>query len=88
MQAAVSIVALVLSALSLGWQAGTWFLTGGRVKVELRVGVVHQSSSGLIHTSVVNWQHAWSGHEAEQGYRHPGIVVQVRNVGRLPGTVT
>jgi hypothetical protein len=88
MQTAVSIVALALSALSLGWQGATWLLTGGRVKVELRVGAMHQSGSGLIHTSVANWAHAWSDHEAEQGYRHPVIVVQVRNVGRLPITVT
>ena len=55
MQTAVSIVALVLSTLSLGWQGATWFLNGRRVKVELRVGAMHQNGSGLIHTTVTNW---------------------------------
>ncbi|MCX4387368.1 hypothetical protein OG777_10530 [Micromonospora peucetia] len=34
----VAICALVLACLSLGWQAANYVLTGGRVKVELRVG--------------------------------------------------
>lgn len=88
MQTAVSIVALVLSALSIGWQAATFVLTGGRVKVELRVGAFHASGSGMIHAAVKDAASAWSGHEAAQGYTRPVLVVQVRNVGRLPVTVT
>ncbi|MCG5450972.1 hypothetical protein [Micromonospora hortensis] len=34
----VAICGLVLAGLSLGWQAANFVLTGGRVKVEFRVG--------------------------------------------------
>jgi len=44
MQTALAIIALVMSALSLGWQAATFVLTCGRVKVKLRVGAMHAGS--------------------------------------------
>jgi hypothetical protein len=34
----VGICGVVLASLSLGWQAAIYVLTGGRVKVKLRVG--------------------------------------------------
>jgi hypothetical protein len=34
----VGICGVVLASLSLGWQAANYVLTGGRVKVRLRVG--------------------------------------------------
>lgn len=34
----IALVGVVLSALSLSWQATTFILTGGRVKAELRMG--------------------------------------------------
>jgi hypothetical protein len=34
----VGICGVVLTSLSLGWQAANYVLTGGRVKVRLRVG--------------------------------------------------
>jgi len=35
---AIGICGVVLASLSLGWQAALYVLTGGRVKVKLRVG--------------------------------------------------
>jgi hypothetical protein len=87
MQTALSIIALVMSALSLGWQAATFVLTGGRVKVELRIGAMHAGSWGMIHAPVDALEHTWSDVQAEQGYVDRVIVVLVRNVGRLPVSV-
>jgi hypothetical protein len=87
MQTALSIIALVMSALSLGWQAATFVLTGGRVKVELRVGAMHAGSWGMIHAPVDAVEHTWSDMQLEQGYVDRVIVVLVRNVGRLPVSV-
>lgn len=88
MQTALSVVAIVLSALSLGWQAATYVLTGGRVHVELRVGAVDPSGTGMVHGPVSSATPDWAEHQARQGYTRPVVGVLVRNRGRLPVTVT
>ncbi|MFE0023341.1 hypothetical protein [Amycolatopsis sp. NPDC059021] len=60
-QTALSIVAIVLSAMSLGWQAATFALIGGRVRAELRPGGVYDAGAGLVTIRVdkasQNWRH-------------------------------
>ncbi|MGH3938688.1 MAG: hypothetical protein ACRDTG_08615 [Pseudonocardiaceae bacterium] len=84
----VAVLGVVLSTASLSWQAATFILTGGRVKLALQTGAVHNSGSGMIVSQVTG---AWSMSAerlALQGYTRPVVAVQVRNVGRLPVTVT
>jgi hypothetical protein len=42
----IAMIGVVLSALSLDWQSATYFLTGGRVKVDLRVGAMNMAGWG------------------------------------------
>ncbi len=83
----IAVVGVTLSALSLGWQAATFVLTGGRVKAELRTG----ATDGRTHVTIPA---ADAGKEGEppaiqaKGFNQVVIAVQVRNVGRLPVWVT
>lgn len=84
-----SAVALALSGAAFGWQMLSWFLTGGRVKVALRVGVVDRLSQRYFTLPL--------GPDAITGVRRAaeenGIdgpvayFVTVRNVGRTAVTV-
>jgi hypothetical protein len=87
MQTAVSIIALVLSVVSITWHVATFALAGGRVKVELRVGAYHESGSGLISAAPGDMAQAWGEHERAQGYTRPVVLVRVRPIGRMPVTV-
>ncbi|SMD24201.1 hypothetical protein [Lentzea albidocapillata] len=82
----VAVVAIVMSALTLTWQVANYLLTGGRPKVELRVGAIHESGQ-LVHGPVRNLSAEWAQRHARQGFTRPVLVVQVRNVGRLPVTI-
>ncbi|SCL17741.1 hypothetical protein GA0070616_1348 [Micromonospora nigra] len=82
----VAICGLVLACLSLGWQAANYVLTGGRVKVRLRVGAMN--AGGMITAHPRNLNPEWLADIARQGYPQPIVAVEVANVGRLPVTVT
>lgn len=82
----LAVLGVVLSALALGWQAATFVLTGGRVRVELLVGAV-RDNHGMVTMSARNPQPDWAASLVEQGYRHPVVAVRVRNVGRLAVSV-
>lgn len=82
----VAILAVVLACLSLGWQAATYVLTGGRVKVTLLVGAM--GNGGMVTGSPDKLKPGWFDGVAEQGYRSPVVAVKVANVGRQPVTVT
>jgi hypothetical protein len=43
---AIAVLSLIMSGLSLGWQAATFVLTGGRVKAELLIGAT--GGAGLV----------------------------------------
>jgi hypothetical protein len=45
----VAVVAVTLSALSLGWQTATFFLSGPRVKAHLREGFYGAGGSMIAH---------------------------------------
>lgn len=84
--AAVAVLGVLLGALSLGWQIASHMLTGGRAKAELLAGALGR---GGMATVSLKYMRADSMKElAAQGFAQPVIVVRVRNVGRLPVTVT
>lgn len=81
----LGICGVVLASLSLGWQAAQHVLTGGRVKVGLRMGAL--GHGGIVSAPPSSIREGWWNQLAEQGYRRPVVAVQVANVGRLPVTV-
>lgn len=83
----LAVVGLALSMLSLGWQAATFVLSGGRANVELLLGAVRSGGGGFVTMSVQNPAREWAVSLKDQGYTHPVVAVRVRNVGRLPLTV-
>jgi hypothetical protein len=81
----LGICGVVLASLSLGWQAAQHVLTGGRVKVRLRMGGI--GNGGMVTAAPSSLREGWWEQLAEQGYRRPIVAVTVANVGRLPVTV-
>lgn len=78
----VAICAVALATLSLGWQAATYVLTGGRVKVELLVGAM--GNGGIVTAPPNGLSPDWQEHLATQGFSRPIVAVTVANVGRQP----
>lgn len=81
----LGIVGAVLASLSLGWQAANYVLTGGRVKVVLRVG--GRSDGGMITMPTERFTEESPKLLASQGFPQPVVAVKVANVGRQPVTV-
>jgi hypothetical protein len=81
----LGICGVVLASLSLGWQAATYVLTGGRVKVRLRVGGL--GDGGIVIAPPNSLNANWWEYLASQGYPRPIVAVTVANVGRQPVTV-
>jgi hypothetical protein len=81
----LGICGVVLASLSLGWQAAQYVLTGGRVKVGLRMGAL--GPGGMVTAAPSSLRAGWWEQLAAQGYRRPIVAVTVANVGRLPVTV-
>src|SRR5262249_14904712 len=78
----IAVLGVVMSALSLGWQAATFVLTGGRVKAELYLSFGGVDS--VIGTGIPSADEDQRRAEGPTGAR---AVMLVRNVGRLPVTV-
>jgi hypothetical protein len=83
----IAVLGVVMSALSLGWQAATFVLTGGRVKAELRVGAMNAAGLVTMPASSLTSDSMKEALQA-QGGGQPVVAVRVRNVGRLPVTIT
>jgi hypothetical protein len=81
----VGICGVTLASLSLGWQAANYVLTGGRVKVRLRVGGL--GNGGMITAPSNSLSANWWENLASQGFQRPIVAVTVANVGRQPVTV-
>src|SRR5688572_4435608 len=81
----VAVVAAILASLSLGWQAATHVLTGGRIKVWLKIGAMN--SRGLLTGDPSAMRDDWFTELAVQGYQQPIAAVRVANVGRQPVTI-
>jgi hypothetical protein len=79
---AVGICGVVLASLSLGWQAATYVLTGGRVKVKLLVGAL--GNGGMATGPPEHVSADWLQRLASQGFNQPIVAVTVANVGRQP----
>jgi hypothetical protein len=76
---------VVLASLSLGWQAATYVLTGGRITVELRVGGL---GNGAMATSLPETlSQDWLENLASRGFSRPIAAITVANIGRQPVTV-
>jgi hypothetical protein len=80
-----AIAGVTLASLSLGWQAATYHLTGGRAKVTLLVGAMGRG--GMFTAEPHKLGSDVFDRMAEQGYRRPIVAVRVANVGRQPITV-
>lgn len=83
----IALLGVVVACLSLGCQAATYVLTGGRVKVILRVGALADSGQGMVTAPPSSLSREWAADLAAQGYSRPVVAVRVANVGRLPVTV-
>lgn len=83
----VAVLGVVLATASLAWQAATYALTGGRVRVLLRVGAVDVAGNGMITAAPSSLRQDWLANLAEQGYPRPIVAVRVANIGRQPVTV-
>lgn len=92
----MAVLGLLLSAISLGWQVASHFLTAGRVRCELWVG---RSGSGSFQSgpgynltsSPAHIDHAYTSYTPEADrteYPHEVLIIKVSNVGRTPVTVT
>ncbi len=81
----IAVVGVTLAALSLGWQAATFFLTGPRVKVYLREGFRGPRGVMIAPPSI----YTEGGLEAlgRMGYVDHVLAVEAVNRGRLPATV-
>jgi hypothetical protein len=76
---------VVLASLSLGWQATTYVLTGGRITVGLRVGGL--GGGGMVTAPPENLSQDWLENLTSQGFSRPIVAVTVANIGRQPVTV-
>lgn len=84
---AIAVLGVLLSALSLGWQAATFVLTGGRVRAELRAGGI-DPGGGMVTGPAKDMSLRQANELKAQGFTRPVVAVQVRNVGRLPVVIT
>jgi hypothetical protein len=84
----IAVVAVVLSASSLCWQAATFVLTGGRVTVELVVGALDATGSNLVTAPISGMTQTFGDTLRAQGFTRPVVGVQVHNVGRGLATIT
>lgn len=79
----LGIVGTVLAAVSLGWNIASYFLSAGRIKVNLLVGLLGAES-------LVSWPAAELKRVPFDDFpgAEPVVVIEVVNTGRLAFTVT
>jgi hypothetical protein len=82
---AIAACGLLLSALSLGWQAATFFLSGARVVVRLREGF--RGPGGVMIGPPMIYTQAGLAALERDGFTEHVLAVEVVNRGRLPATV-
>jgi len=76
---AIAVLSLVLSVVSLTWQAATFVLSGSRVRAYLTRGA---RNADVVVTAPSGWQQL-----AAQGLTEEVIGIEVRNVGRLAASI-
>jgi hypothetical protein len=87
----VAIAGLGLAVASLIWQAATFVLSGSRVKIQLKRGFLGSPQGVGPVSRVTAPLDATADHAATmaaQGFHQELLVVDVRNVGRLPVDIT
>lgn len=81
----IAVFGAVVAMMALGWQVASWLLSGGRAKVELRNGAIHERGDPYV---TVPADKAIGSDLVTQGFTRRAIFINVRNVGRLPISVT
>jgi len=81
----IAITGLGLSALSIGWQAASFFLSGPRVRVHLQEGL--RGLGGVVLASPSVYTEEGGAALERLGFGEPILAVIVVNRGRLPATV-
>lgn len=84
----ISVLGVALSCISLGWQAATYVLTGGRVRVQLKVGATSASGVQQVLGPVGAMSGDWAKTFIAQRFNRPVVAVEAVNIGRQPVTVT
>jgi hypothetical protein len=81
----VAIAGISLALASLGWQAATFFLSGGRAKVRALPGGIGQDELGRLVR--LSWPENAPAQSVQlmraQGFVRDVVIAEVRNVGRL-----
>jgi hypothetical protein len=80
---AFSALALILSGAAFGWQVLSWFLTGGRIKIEFKAGAI--GPPGITTMSKVS--RAEISSLRRQGYNDIAGVIEIHNKGRMAAFV-
>jgi hypothetical protein len=83
---AVAVVGAVLGAASLAWQAATFALSGSRVRVRMHRGAISSDGSRRISAPLEVSDDTWAAMQA-QGFTRDVLIVEARNVGRMPVSV-
>jgi hypothetical protein len=83
----VALTGLTLSAVSLSWQAASYFLAGPRVQVRFHEGLAHLDRSGVLLGPLAMYTQDGLESLALQGVTEPVFAVEAVNVGRLATTV-
>ena len=78
----IAVLSLVLSVVSLTWQAATFVLSGSRIQAELKHGA---RNAGVVATGPPGSQQLQA--LAAQGLTEEVLGVEVRNVGRLAASI-
>ena len=81
----IAVLGVALGVASLTWQIVAHVLSGGRVKVTLKVG--GHSGQAMASMPANKVTPASLKQITSQGFSQPVIAVDVRNVGRMPVTV-
>jgi hypothetical protein len=85
----VAILGVVLAVASLVWQAATFVLSGSRVGLTLRRGLIRRDGTGTVALALGPLEPS-ADHYAmlrEQGFNEEVVIVEVRNKGRLAVSV-
>jgi hypothetical protein len=85
----VAIIGVALAVASLAWQAATFVLSGSRVGLTLRRGLIRRDGSGTVALALGPLEPN-AGHYGvmrEQGFTEEVVIVEVRNRGRMAVSV-
>jgi hypothetical protein len=85
---AIAVLAFGLAVGSLAWQVAAFMLTGGRIKLEPISGLATVTGGGMMSFEPDSLPRESLKKLNDEGYTRPVAGVTVRNVGRMPVTLT